>query len=391
MKERIYQDILCLQEPRHPVYDYENLEKTRLYIESVLKANNISFRSDPFFIEGFDNPFRNIDAFIGDPSLPTLYIGSHYDTVFASPGANDNASGTAAMLELARMLAGRTDINVRLLFFTLEELNPTYEQLRHETAIKAGIWDERRNYTSLRYLEDERRFTEAMLGARGDAQSYGGQFNLALERVRVELSSEMLHFYEVLANFCERFDDPMGFGQRSLLGSCRWVEEHKPQNSPYIGMIDLDSIGYCSSKPFSHVMPEGIIPTEENSFMVDQASLSANYIVAVTNKDGDNMAEGFMQNAERLKLPYFHMVCPLSYAETAAFMPELLLADHGAFWKEGIPCLFLTDTGSSFRYPFEHTPADTIDKLDFDFMEKMIACLYESILMNYFGRNKDES
>ena len=77
------------------------------------------------------------------------------------------------------------------------------------------------------------------------------------------------------------------------------------------------------------------------------------------------------------------MACPMSYTETAAYMPALLLADHGAFWKRDIPCLFLTDTGSEFRYPFEHTPADTIEKLDFDFIEKIVATIYESILMLY--------
>lgn len=41
---------------------------------------------------------------------PLLVIGAHYD-VFSErgefPGANDNASGTAALLELARVLRGR--------------------------------------------------------------------------------------------------------------------------------------------------------------------------------------------------------------------------------------------------------------------------------------------
>jgi len=40
-----------------------------------------------------------------DPNYGTLYIGAHYDSVPASPGANDNASGTAVLLETARLLS----------------------------------------------------------------------------------------------------------------------------------------------------------------------------------------------------------------------------------------------------------------------------------------------
>lgn len=40
-----------------------------------------------------------------DPEAGTIYIGAHYDSVQWGPGANDNASGTAVLLEAARLLA----------------------------------------------------------------------------------------------------------------------------------------------------------------------------------------------------------------------------------------------------------------------------------------------
>jgi hypothetical protein len=284
------------------------------------------------------------------------------------------------MLELARMFKDRKDVNIRLLFFTLEELNPVYDRVKHETAVKAGIWDNKRNFQSLRFLNDERLIRNAMLKAQKEAQTYSEQFTLAVNEQRNAISSEMRHLYDVLSGICASFDDPMGFGQRALLGSCRWVEKNKPQEQPYIGMIDLDSIGFCNPKPFSHIFPDGIVPTEENSFMVDKDHQSGNFIVAITNKGCETMAKGFTYSARNEQLPYFMMACPMSYAETAVFMPELLLADHGAFWKNDIPCLFLTDTGNTFRYPYEHTPADTIDKLDFDFIAKIVESLHKSIL-----------
>jgi Zn-dependent M28 family amino/carboxypeptidase len=49
---------------------------------------------------------------------------------------------------------------------------------------------------------------------------------------------------------------------------------------------------------------------------------------------------------------------------------DLLRSDHAPFWQNGIPGLFLTDMGD-FRYPYYHTPADTIEKLNFDFLTRI--------------------
>ena len=51
-----------------------------------------------------------------------VVIGAHYDSVFGSPGANDNGSGVAALLELARLFAVRdTECTVRFVAFVNEE------------------------------------------------------------------------------------------------------------------------------------------------------------------------------------------------------------------------------------------------------------------------------
>ncbi|MFF9909323.1 M28 family peptidase [Streptomyces sp. NPDC013457] len=54
---------------------------------------------------------------------PAVLVGAHLDTVAGSPGADDNASGVAALLEVARLLAGLPrPPAVRLAFFDMEEL-----------------------------------------------------------------------------------------------------------------------------------------------------------------------------------------------------------------------------------------------------------------------------
>ncbi len=51
-----------------------------------------------------------------------IVIGGHYDAVANCPAANDNASGTAATLALARMFAGHPqDRTIRFVLFVNEE------------------------------------------------------------------------------------------------------------------------------------------------------------------------------------------------------------------------------------------------------------------------------
>ncbi|MBU4371316.1 MAG: M28 family peptidase, partial [Proteobacteria bacterium] len=49
-------------------------------------------------------------------------IGAHYDTVAGTPGADDNASAVAILLEMCRLLKGYSpERTLKLVFFTLEE------------------------------------------------------------------------------------------------------------------------------------------------------------------------------------------------------------------------------------------------------------------------------
>jgi Zn-dependent M28 family amino/carboxypeptidase len=54
--------------------------------------------------------------------LPPIVIGAHYDTVPGSPGADDNATGVAVLLELARDIASAPlKYPVQLVAFDMEE------------------------------------------------------------------------------------------------------------------------------------------------------------------------------------------------------------------------------------------------------------------------------
>lgn len=60
------------------------------------------------------------NVFIDFGQAPKLVIGAHYDARRAYPGADDDASGVAALLELARMLKGRS-LPIQLAFYSNEE------------------------------------------------------------------------------------------------------------------------------------------------------------------------------------------------------------------------------------------------------------------------------
>ena len=66
--------------------------------------------------------YHNVLASFGPSTTKRIVVGAHYDAFGTHPGADDNASGVAGLLELARLLStAPLDIHVELVAFTLEE------------------------------------------------------------------------------------------------------------------------------------------------------------------------------------------------------------------------------------------------------------------------------
>ncbi len=98
-----------------------NLEKAAAYIEEQLRATGANVFDQRYRVRGEET--RNLIAAFGPEKGPTLTVGAHYDAFGGLPGADDNASGTAGILELARLLAKEPapKIRVELVAYTLEE------------------------------------------------------------------------------------------------------------------------------------------------------------------------------------------------------------------------------------------------------------------------------
>ena len=98
----------------------ENLDRVAAYIKSEFSQTGASVSEQPYRIQG--NFYRNVIALFGPESEERIIVGAHYDTAGPLPGADDNASGVAGLIELARLLGRQQPpLRVELVAFTLEE------------------------------------------------------------------------------------------------------------------------------------------------------------------------------------------------------------------------------------------------------------------------------
>lgn len=105
-----------------PFRDLPRLAAAADFIESRMAACGLAVSSQPFAYAG--RTYRNLVAELTGTEAPQklLVVGAHYDTVSGSPGADDNASGVAGLLGLARALAAAPrKKTVRFVAFALEE------------------------------------------------------------------------------------------------------------------------------------------------------------------------------------------------------------------------------------------------------------------------------
>lgn len=244
------------------------LEASAQYIEKCFTDFGYKTRSQAYELKG--HTLRNIDAVLPGSKYPEkiLVLGAHYDTVAGTPGADDNASGVAALLELARRFAAKPlPVTVRFVAFTNEE---TY------------------NYETM------------------------GSYAYAQE--------------------CRKNgDNVIGMFSLEMLGS--YSDEEGTQNYPF---------------PFNIFYPS-----------------KGNFIAFV----GNTVSRDFL----RQSIGSFRNLCQFPSYGCAApdWVSDASRSDHLSFWKFGYPAVMLTDT-SNFRYKHYHGAEDTIDKLDFDRMSRVV-------------------
>jgi len=87
------------------MWRYAQLNAAADFIEDSFSRTGLRTRRESYQMRG--QSCHNIETEIPGNRPEIIVIGAHYDSVFGSPGANDNGSGAAAVLALAQRFAAR--------------------------------------------------------------------------------------------------------------------------------------------------------------------------------------------------------------------------------------------------------------------------------------------
>jgi aminopeptidase YwaD len=251
---------------RNPFNGYRHLAAVESFIERELSGYGLSVESDYFTYRG--NKFRNIIGRLGSQrGASCIILGAHIDAVPGTPGADDNASGVAVLLEAARLLArARLRSSLLCCAFNLEELN--------------------------------------------------------------------------------------------MIGSTHFAKKLKAAGVNVAGMISLEMVGYTDPRPGRQKYPLGL-----KWFYPDRGD----FIGVIGNWNSTSLLNRFAREMRKVQgLP----VETLSVPGNGGLIPEVRLSDHSPFWDQGYPALMFTDT-AFLRNPHYHSPTDTLETLNLDFMAKV--------------------
>jgi Zn-dependent M28 family amino/carboxypeptidase len=126
--QRLYTDVAFLTnlKPARTFQNKKSLEAAASYIYNELaKLDFDKLEYQEFTVRGGEK-YRNVSAIYNGKHKDRIIIGAHYDVCGEQPGADDNASAVAGMLETARLLhayKGNQELNYSIEFvgYCLEE------------------------------------------------------------------------------------------------------------------------------------------------------------------------------------------------------------------------------------------------------------------------------
>jgi len=162
------------------------------------------------------------------------------------------------------------------------------------------------------------------------------------------------------------------YGTESM-GSLRYAQKCQADGDKIIGMICLETIGYYSNTPGSQRYPTRwlgyLYPT------------TGNFITVVGNIASRRFVHQVIRGLRRTAIPSQGMAAP-------HLLKDIFRSDHASFWRCGYPALMITDT-ANFRYAHYHTPEDTVDKVDFQTLARLISAIEASVMEVAGGETAD--
>jgi Zn-dependent M28 family amino/carboxypeptidase len=146
-------------------------------------------------------------------------------------------------------------------------------------------------------------------------------------------------------------------GSRVYAKSCREKKEN------IVAMLSLETVGYYTDQPDSQKYP---FP-----FSIFYPS-TGNFLAFVSNTASEKLLHSAISS--------FRKNCkfPSQGGAIPEFVPGTNWSDHDSFWQYDYPAIMVTDT-AQYRYPWYHSPDDTIDKICFDHLARVTSGLQSVI------------
>lgn len=153
---------LCVQIGERNTSRHDRLEMAAIYLEKSFINNGYKPLRQSFSAKG--RSVRNIEVEIpgSDRANEIFIVGAHYDTVQGSPGANDNGTGTAALLTLSRHLTkAKPSRTLRFVAFVNEEQPYFQSELMGSMVYARRSKQRRENIVGMFSLETMGYYTDA--------------------------------------------------------------------------------------------------------------------------------------------------------------------------------------------------------------------------------------
>ena len=380
--EKIYTHILNLHYERSPVFSMDNLMKAQHYIEDQFKKYGYRPELHTFTVKGDTTPYSNVQANLDSES--EILITSHFDHIKGSPGADDNLSAVAVMLEIARVCKkGNVDLPIGFVSFNLEEQNPFLHKQILEKGIELGLHSDFEIPKTFHFQKMRDLFSQKAKKAFGEEVGKEKIHEMAFSEIEDKLTEIEKEYFRYLINVTKNPESRNWSGLFGVNGSSYYVEDLVGNDTHAVkGVINLEACGYTSKNPHSQTFPQGLDTRHFPSYKIDPTI--GDFIAVVSDGNSFNLGNSFLQSCEEsdIDLPSILIGVPLNFEQIRGSLPDLLRSDHAPFWKAHIPALMVTDT-ANFRNPYYHTPGDTITTLDFDFLLKVAKAAFLTALKHF--------
>jgi Zn-dependent M28 family amino/carboxypeptidase len=151
-------------------------------------------------------------------------------------------------------------------------------------------------------------------------------------------------------------DEEPPYFQTSAMGSLVYARQLRRDAVQVSAMISLETIGFYSDVQNSQKYPALL------SFFYPNRG---NFIAFVGNPESRELVRRSVRKfRESAQFPSEGIAAPKNW-------PGVGWSDHWSFWQEQYPAIMITDT-AIFRYPYYHTSLDTLDKVDFEKMARVV-------------------